>query len=147
MLLADFPPFFASLLPGERVWGYSRVYGHATKAERIKTARNFCRIFSILQISLQKRCARVSPVGGLCLRGAGRALPIFRATNKSAFSTNANSRFASVDHDDVLGTSAPSAQHLIVSLYLCSSKATYALRLRALEGPCVSSKSPVGDRD
>ena len=46
-------------------------------------------------------------------------------------------------------TSAPSLPHLTVSLYLCSSEATYASRLRALEGRRVNSKSPsrVRDRD
>ena len=45
------------------------------------------------------------------------------------------------------GTFAPSAPHLTASLYLCISKATYALRLRALEGHYVSSKSPSRIRD
>ena len=35
--------------------------------------------------------------------GGARALPIFRGTNKSAFSSNAQSRFASVVLDGVLG--------------------------------------------
>ena len=43
-----------------------------------------------------------------------------RISIKSAFSTNAQSRFASVVVD-CPGTFAPSAAHLTVSLYLCSS--------------------------
>ena len=36
------------------------------------------------------------------------------------------------------GTPAPSVPHLMVSLYLSSSEAMYASRLRALEGRCVT---------
>ena len=47
------------------------------------------------------------------------------------------------------GTSAPSAAHLTVSLYLCSSRSNAQGELRPLEGHCVSWKSPsrVQDRD
>ena len=53
----------------------------------------------------------------------------------------------SADFDGVLGPPAPSAAHLTVSLFLCSSEATYASRLRALEGRRVNSKSPSRVRD
>ena len=70
LVIGRLPSFFCLLTSwGKSVGLYSRVYGHTIKAERIKTARNFCRIFSILQISLQKRCARVSPVGGAVSQG------------------------------------------------------------------------------
>ena len=47
------------------------------------------------------------------------------------------------------GTSASSAAHVSVSLYLCSSGSNARGESRALEGRCVSSKSPskVRDRD
>ena len=49
----------------------------------------------------------------------------------------------------ILGTSAPSATHLMVSLYLCSSGSNVPGESRAKEGHRVSSKSPsrVRDRD
>ena len=59
------------------------------------------------------------PEGGL---SCSWALPISRTTKTSAFSTNAQSRFASVVLDAVLvaGTSVPTVAHLMESLYLFS---------------------------
>ena len=45
------------------------------------------------------------------------------------------------------GISAPSAAHLTVSLYLCSSGSNARGESRAREGRCVSSKSPSRVRD
>ena len=46
-----------------------------------------------------------------------------------------------------LGTSVPSAAHLTVSLYLCSSGSNARGEWRALEGRCVSLKALQGVRD
>ena len=64
---------------------------------------------------------------------------------KSAFSTNAQSRFASIVVDGVLGHE-PSAAHLTVSLYLCSSGSNAQGELRDLEGPWTETGEFLGGR-
>ena len=68
---------------------------------------------------------------------------------KSAFSTNAQSRFCASCYWCCPGTSAPGVVHQTVSLYLCSSASNARGESRAREGRRVSSKSPsrVWDRD
>ena len=66
---------------------------------------------------------------------------------KSAFSTNAQSRFASVVVDRDLGPLGLSRPHLTVSLYICSSGSNARGESRALEGRRVSSKKRVQNRD
>ena len=61
---------------------------------------------------------------------------------KSAFPANAQSRFASAVLDGVLGPPRLETAHLMVPIYLCSSGSNAQGELRAIEGRCVSSKSP-----
>ena len=74
--------------------------------------------------------------------GARGLAPDSQNNQKSGFSNNAPSKFAMAVDDCVLG-----AQRLVCSTKQCPCisifpAATYALRLRALEGCCVSSKCP-----
>ena len=84
-----------------------------------------CRPLQLLQVST--------------IHKSGSPPPQFLKT--SVFSTNAQTRFALVVLDGYPGNSAPSAAHLTVSLFLCSSKSNTQGELRALEGLCVSVKS------
>ena len=79
---------------------------------------------------------------GVVKRGAKWAclFPILGTMKTIAFSTNAQSRFASIVLDS---TSASSAAYLVVSLYFCSSRSNAGGKLQALEGRSVSSKSPL----
>ena len=70
------------------------------------------------------------------VKGWGRALPIFGATKGSAFSTNAQSKSASLVLDSVLGPLG--IAHLTVSLYLCSSRSNAIGESRPFEGSRVS---------
>ena len=75
-------------------------------------------------------------------RGAEPSIFWIIYENNCVFNKNTQSSFVTVVLDGVL-----EPPHLTVPLYLCSSKAIYVSRLRALEGQLVSSKSPLRVRD
>ena len=85
---------FEGVRRGERVRGLPRPRNFPT---RRRCSRAGCQ-GAIRQVST---CIDCNPL--LIRQGSGLALPIFKVTKTSAFSTNAQSRFASVVLDGVLG--------------------------------------------